>query len=65
MRGSVLIALIIEDNGLYVCIIFKCLSMLSTTDLGSISAELFAEYRIFKYSQRNNVVIVLKTTSLL
>ena len=65
MRGSVLIALIIEDNGLCVCMIFKCLIMLSTTDLGSISAELFAEYRIFKYSQRNNDVIVLNTTSLL
>ena len=65
MRGSVLIALIIEDNGLYVYIIFNCLSMLSTTSLASIQAEFSAEYRNLRYSQRNRVVIVLKTISLL
>ena len=65
MRGSVFTALIILDNGLYVCIFINCFSILSTTVLASSSAEFSAEYRNFKYSQRNRVVIVLKTTSLL
>ena len=65
MRGSVLIALIIVHNGLYVYIFFMCFSILSTTDCASSSAEFAAEYRIFRYSQRNKVVIVLNTTSLL
>ena len=65
MRGSLFSALIMLHDGLKVYIFFMCFSILSTTAWASSSAEFAAEYRIFRYSQRNRVVIVLNTTSLL